>query len=148
MSRTLKGTDFVTVRCIANDISGAASAAYWLGENFVNADHQRRAITQQAAELADLLGMKLVPLDSTAAPAAVDLRAVLEAIKHREPLIAYEQVTHNEAVDACIAALRDTQPADDYGKRARAELRADPAATNAIGNLRHAEAMREEGGAA
>lgn len=34
-----------------------------------------------------------------------DLQRRLEELKHPEPLIAYEQVTHNEAVDKCIAVL-------------------------------------------
>lgn len=85
MTRTLKGTDFVSVRCIANDIASSASAGYWLEEYRVDAGHHRAAITREVRALAELLGMKLVPLDSAAA-------------------------------------------------------------TNAIGNLRHAEAMREEGG--
>lgn len=81
MTRTLKGTDFVTARCIANDIAVYASAGYWLEENQVNADHHRQRITENVHYLADLLGMKLVPLDSTAATNAIGNLRHAEAMR-------------------------------------------------------------------
>lgn len=65
MANALSGTNFCSVQYEADNLSSAASAAYWLQhvpheQAVSHLDHHRREIRARMDRLAELMGLRLV----------------------------------------------------------------------------------------